>query len=207
MNPTLVVLYGYPVTFAHALGAIAVLLLALILALLRANAARRGDAEAAEAGWRELEARLAALVRSESEQVRKAGDDQARGLRQELGDSLRGFQETTLRGFRELSDRLENQVKEFGLKLDKGVLAIHDRAAAIAIKLDEDIARMGEDATRNRNSLRQTIEAKLEDASTKQSTAARELREEMTGSFRKLGLNVTETLGQYSDHQKERLKM
>jgi DNA recombination protein RmuC len=206
MNPTLLVLYGYPITFADALGAIAVLLLALIAALLRANAARRREAEAAAEGRRELEARLAALIRSESEQVRKAGDDQARGLRQELGDSLRGFQETTLRGFRDLSDRLENQVKEFGLRLDKGVLAIHERVAAIAVKLDEDIARMGEDAMRNRDLLRQTIEAKLDDASLKQSTAARELREEMTGSFRKLGLNVTETLGQYSDHQKERLE-
>jgi DNA recombination protein RmuC len=148
----------------------------------------------------------AAMLRAESEQIRKAGDDQARGLRQELGDNLRGFQDTTLRRFGELGDRLENQIKEFGARLDKDVLAIHERAAAIAQKLDKDIARMGEEATRNRDSLRQTIEAKLDDASAKQVTAAREMREEMTSSFSGLRGSVIDTLGQYSDHQKERLE-
>jgi len=42
---------------------------------------------------------------------------------------------------------------------------------------------MGEEAARNRDALRQTIETKLDDAATKQATAARELREEMTASF------------------------
>jgi DNA recombination protein RmuC len=97
-------------------------------------------------------------------------------------------------------------VKEFGGKLDNGVIAIHERAAAIGTKLDQDIARMGEDATRNRDTLRLTIEAKLDDASGKQSTAAKEFREEMTGSFRQLGTNVAGTLGQMSEHQKERLE-
>jgi len=146
------------------------------------------------------------LMRDESEQIHKSGDDQARGLRQELGENLRGFQETTLRGFRDLGDRLEAQVKEFGTKLDGGIIAIHDRSAAIAVKLDQVIARMGEEASRNGDTLRQSIEVKLDDASTKQSTAAREFREEMTGSFRQLGASIAETLGTISEHQKERLE-
>jgi len=146
------------------------------------------------------------LMRDESEQIHKSGDDQARGLRQELGENLRGFQETTLRGFRDLGDRLEAQVKEFGTKLDGGIIAIHDRSAAIAVKLDQVIARMGEEASRNGDTLRQSIEVKLDDASTKQSTAAREFREEMTGSFRQLGASIAETLGTISEHQKERQK-
>ncbi len=146
------------------------------------------------------------LMRDESEQIHKSGDDQARGLRQEHGENLRGFQETTLRGFRDLGDRLEAQVKEFGTKLDGGIIAIHDRSAAIAVKLDQVIARMGEEASRNGDTLRQSIEVKLDDASTKQSTAAREFREEMTGSFRQLGASIAETLGTISEHQKERLE-
>jgi len=145
-------------------------------------------------------------MRDESEQIHKSGDDQARGLRQELGENLRGFQETTLRGYRDLGDRLEAQVKEFGTKLDGGIIAIHDRSAAIAVKLDQVIARMGEEASRNGDTLRQSIEVKLDDASTKQSTAAREFREEMTGSFRQLGASIAETLGTISEHQKERLE-
>jgi DNA recombination protein RmuC len=149
---------------------------------------------------------ISGVLRNESEQIRRFGDEQARGLRQELSENLRGFQDTTLRGFRDLADRLEGHVKEFGGQLDGGVTAIRERAAEIALKLDHDIARMGEEATRNRDTLRQTIEAKLEDASSKQSTAAREFREEMTGSFRRLGTSVSETLAQMSDHQKERLE-
>jgi len=146
------------------------------------------------------------LLRNESDQIRKSGDEQARALRQELGDNLRGFQETTLKGFCELGEGLGAQAKEFGGRLDTGVKAIDDRAAAIAVKLDRDIKLMGDEATRNRDTLRQTIETKLDDAAAKQATAAKELREEMTGSFRKLGASVADTLGQLDEHQKERLE-
>jgi DNA recombination protein RmuC len=146
------------------------------------------------------------LLRNESDQIRKSGDEQARALRQELGDNLRGFQETTLKGFCELGEGLGAQAKEFGGRLDTGVKAIDDRAAAIAAKLDRDIKLMGDEATRNRDTLRHTIETKLDDAAAKQATAAKELREEMTGSFRKLGASVADTLGQLGEHQKERLE-
>ena len=145
-------------------------------------------------------------IANETDQIRKSGDEQARALRQELGENLRGFQETTLKGFRELGEGLGAQVKEFGGRLDTGVKVIDDRAAAIAAKLDQDIKRMGDEATRNRDTLRQAIETKLDDAAAKQATAAKELREEMTGSFRKLGANVADTLSQLGEHQKERLE-
>lgn len=148
---------------------------------------------------------VSALLRSESDRIRQSGDEQARALRQELTDNLRGFQETTLRAFRELGDALGSEVKEFGSRLDDGVKAIDERAAAIGTKLDQDIARMGEEATRNRDALRQTIEAKLDGAATSQATSAKDLREEMTGSFQKLGAGVSETVNQLGDNQKERL--
>ncbi len=146
------------------------------------------------------------LLRNESDRIRQAGDEHARALRQELGDNLRGFQETTLKVFREFGDSIGADVKEFGSRLDKGVQAIDDRAAAIGAKLDQDTARMGEEATKNRDALRQTIEGKLDDAATKQTAAAKGLREEMTGSFQGLGRIVSETLTQLGEQQKERLE-
>ena len=92
MNPTLVVLYGYPVTFADALGAIAVLLLALIVALLRANAARRREAEAAAEGRRELEAQLANSQRAVARLSRSPAHaaHRFRLLAHRRGERLRG---------------------------------------------------------------------------------------------------------------------
>ncbi len=84
-------------------------------------------------------------------------------------------------------DSLGADVKEFGDRLDKGVKTIDERAAAIGAKLDQDMTRMGEEATKNRDALRQTIEAKLDGAATKQTGAAKDLREEMTGSFQSAG--------------------
>jgi DNA recombination protein RmuC len=49
------------------------------------------------------------------------------------------------------------------------------------------------------------VEAKFNDSGAKQAGAARELREEMTGSFQKLGINVATTLKELGDHQRERL--
>jgi DNA recombination protein RmuC len=146
------------------------------------------------------------LLRNESDRMKHAADEHARGLRQELADNLRGFQETTLKVFREFGDSLGGEVKEFGNRLDKGVRIIDERAAAIGSKLDQDMARMGEEATRNRDALRQTIEAKLDGAATKQTGAAKDLREEMTASFEKLGRTVSETLSQLAELQRERLE-
>ena len=148
---------------------------------------------------------LSQLLRIELEQIRRYGDEQGRTLRQELAENLRGFQETTLKIFHGLGEQLASQVKESGVRLDSGVKAIEERATVISTKLDQDIARRGEEATRNRDDLRQTIEAKLDDAASKQAAAAKDLREEMTGSFQKLGANVTEALRQMGEYQKERL--
>jgi DNA recombination protein RmuC len=149
---------------------------------------------------------ISQLLRNESDRIRQAADEHARTLRQELTDNLRGFQETTLKVFRELGDSLGAEVKEFGNRLDKGVRTIDERAAAIGSKLDQEMTRMGEEATKNRDALRQTIETKLDGAATKQAGAAKDLREEMTGSFEKLGRTVSETLTQLGEHQKERLE-
>ena len=71
MNPVLVVLDGYPLTFGQALGgaiaAITLLLFALVVALARSGAARRREAAAATERQRELEERIAALAQSGAE--------------------------------------------------------------------------------------------------------------------------------------------
>jgi DNA recombination protein RmuC len=138
------------------------------------------------------------LLRAQSDEIRNTSDGQARALREELGG-------TVVRLFSELGQGLGNQVKEFGDRLDGGVTAIDKRAASIGTKLDHDIAEMGKEAGRNRDNLRQTIEAKLDDAATKQGTAAKELREEIVGIFHKLGAGVTDNINQLGDHQKQRL--
>lgn len=146
------------------------------------------------------------FVRNESDRIRQAGDEHSRALRQELGDNLRGFQEMTLKVFRELSDSLGAEVKEFGNRLEVGIKKIDDRGAGIGSKLDQDIARMGQEATKNRDALRQTIEVKLDGATSTQAGAAKSLREEMVGSFQQLGRAVSETITQLGEQQKERLE-
>ncbi|MGO9484640.1 MAG: DNA recombination protein RmuC [Rhodomicrobium sp.] len=148
---------------------------------------------------------FAAKVRAEGELIRRNGDEQARNLRQELTDTSIRFQDTTLNVFRDLGDGLGSKIKDFGAVLEAGVKMIGDKSDAIGTKLDQETTRMGEDATRNRDALRETIEIKLADSATKQATAGKELREEMTGSFHRLGTNVAETLEKLGEHQKERL--
>ncbi len=148
---------------------------------------------------------LAQLLRVETDRITSSSEDHSRKLRQELIDNLRGFQETTLRGFRELGDALGNQVKDFGGRLDGGLKVIDARAEAIATKLDKDIAQMGVEANRHRDILRQSIESKLDESAARNATAAKEAREEIMGSFRTLGSGVAQTLERMSEQQKERL--
>lgn len=57
------------------------------------------------------------ILRAETDIVRAAVEDQARSLRQELGHSLKGFQELTLAAFGSLRDGIDAQVRGFGERL------------------------------------------------------------------------------------------
>jgi DNA recombination protein RmuC len=125
---------------------------------------------------------LAQVVREESDRIRADASEQARGLRQEVADNIRGFQTATLQAFGEFSKQLGDQIKDFGSKLDSGLKAIDDRAGAIGTKLDQQLERMFTDTVRGRETLQAAITVKLDDAGTKSATAARELREEVSGA-------------------------
>src|SRR4051812_36787159 len=70
---------------------------------------------------------VAQLVRSECEIVRKAGEDQAHGLRQELTDSLRTFQDGMIGAIRTLNEFIRSQIQDFGSRLDIGTQLIDKR--------------------------------------------------------------------------------
>ena len=72
-----------------------------------------------------------------------------------------------------------------------GIDAIGERATAIGIKLDQALPNMAEQAANHRDSLRETLEIKLDDISARHVGAAKELREETSRSFRQLGAAVT----------------
>jgi DNA recombination protein RmuC len=54
------------------------------------------------------------ILRGETDIVRAAVEDQASGLRQELGQSSKGFQELTLGAFGNLRDGIDGQIRGFG---------------------------------------------------------------------------------------------
>jgi DNA recombination protein RmuC len=94
---------------------------------------------------------------------------------------------------------------EIGNRVDSGVKVIDERVSGIATKLDHDISTMGKEAIAGREGLRDVIEQKLEDASVKQAVTAKEAREEITISFKRLGGDVRETLDRATEEQKTRL--
>ena len=118
---------------------------------------------------------------------------------------MRGFQDSTLKAFRELGDAFATRVNEFGNRMDAGVNTMDARAVAIGNKLDNDMVQMGEYASRAREELRQIIETKLDDAASKHASTAMESRQEVLANFELLNGGVKETLGQLGAQQKERL--
>jgi hypothetical protein len=81
------------------------------------------------------------ILRAETDIVRAAIEDQARSLRQELGHSLKGFQELTLAAFGTLRDGIDAQVRGFGERLDHGVKSTDESVTAISTKLTHDMER------------------------------------------------------------------
>lgn len=115
--------------------------------------------------------------------------DQISQLLRAETDRTKQFGDDHARGLRE----------EIGGRIDTGV---HN----ISAKLDQDIARMGEEANRNRETLRQIIEGKLDSASEKQGSTAKDFREQMTLSFESLATRVGDGLREAAGLQKERLE-
>ena len=147
----------------------------------------------------------AQLLRAETEIVRGAVEDQAGRLRQELNQSLKAFQELTVVAVAGLRDGIEGQVRGFGARLDAGIKIIDERTAGIATKLNGDMEQMRSEANTSREALRALVEAKLDYSTHQQGEAAKTLRDELGGNFQRLGARVSESLGESSRMQKERL--
>ena len=146
------------------------------------------------------------ILRAETDIVRAVIEDQARGLRQELGQSLKGFQELTLAAFGTLRDGIEAQVRGFGERLDVGTKAIDERAAAISAKLDDEMTQRRSEANTNRETLRTLIEQKLDHSIGQQADASKIFRDELGGNFHRLGTRVSDSLTEAGQIQKERLE-
>jgi DNA recombination protein RmuC len=147
----------------------------------------------------------AQLLRAETDIVRGAVDDQSGRLRRELNQSLKGFQELTVAAFAGLRDGIDGQVRGFGERLDAGIKIIDERAAGIATELNSDMAQMRSEPNTSRETLRGLIEQKLDHSARQQAEAAKALRDELGGNFQRLGSWVSDSLGEASRMQKERL--
>jgi DNA recombination protein RmuC len=130
---------------------------------------------------------LAGVIRNEADRSRQAADEQARGTRQELADSIRGLQETLFQ------------------RLDTGIEKVQAPVMAIGRKLDEDMMKMAQEAGQNRDHLRQSIETKLDATSLRNEEAARALREELTGHFGITTRLLSDTMQGFGDNQHLRL--
>ena len=146
------------------------------------------------------------MLRSETDIVRAAVEDQSRGLRQELGRTLASFQDVTLKAFGTLRDGIDVQIRNFGERLDAGVKATGESVTTISAKLTRDMEQMRGEANTGRETLRALIEQKLEQNITQQADSAKVLREELGGNFDRLGIRVTESLAETGRVQLERLQ-
>ena len=86
--------------------------------------------------------------------MRAAVEDQARGLRQELGRTLARFQDVTLKAFGTLRDGIDVQIRSFGERLDAGVKATGESVTTISTKLTLDMEQMRSEANTGRETLR-----------------------------------------------------
>jgi DNA recombination protein RmuC len=160
---------------------------------------------------------VARLVRTESDRLRTEGAEQARGMRQELAENLRGFQTATLQAFTELGRQLDDQIREFGGKHEAGLRLIDERADGIGARLDEGLERMNAVLHRSLAEMAASGDVRhrgivhvLDEKTTRLSEtiaeAARALRIELTANVQHLGTSLSDTLTSIGAHQKERLE-
>lgn len=157
---------------------LAVSLLALLFAILAYAAARRGALRPALSREEAI-----GLLRQESDYLRNAINESARGSRQEtsalLAQTNRGLQEAV----KGMSDSLLQRTDAFGQRLDQ----------------------MAATSETQQSALRNLTETRFDQFVAAEAETARELREELNLSFQRMKQGVSETLAQASAQQKERL--
>ena len=157
-------------------------------------------------GKPELTDLVARCVRDEGERLRQSTDEHARSGRVEIADALSRFQDSALRMHAEFGDGLSTRVAQFAARLDSAVQNVNEKVAGISGKLDVDMTKMGVEAGENRERLRHAIEAKLDDASAKQSRSSADFRDLLGGSFESFRNGMNDVLAQMSAQQNERLQ-
>lgn len=130
----------------------------------------------------------ATAIRHEAEANRKEAAGQSRDLREEVGQRIDSFQQN------------------FAVRLQAGIDGVRAPVAEIGRKLDEDITRLGREAVDGRDQLRQSVEDKLDQTDRRAMDAARALREELTGNFHQTSEQLTTTLKELGNRQREELK-
>ena len=130
---------------------------------------------------------IADTVRTEADRVRSDAAGQSLTVRQGLDEAIQRFQDSLL-------NRLDVAIENIRLPI-----------AGIGQKLDTDIAKMGKEASENREALRQAIQTRLDTFGDRQVVAARELREELTGNFKRTSDILSATSRDLGAQQQERL--
>jgi DNA recombination protein RmuC len=147
----------------------------------------------------------ASLIRDEHDRLRIAIEEQLRGLRSELSEGVRGLQDSSIRGFGELTKALEAQTTGIAERVEAGVGRIEKQCLLINDKLDGEFQKLGRDASDNRDRLRVAIEERLDKAAFAQAEAAGHTRTAVLESIQEQGRATTELLDHVGRAQKDRL--
>lgn len=146
----------------------------------------------------QLREQVGQVIRAESDRIRGESAEQSRALRQEVSNNIRGFQTSVMEAFRGLGNPLQEQMRSLERTITAGLRSTEERSLAIAQRIDEEQVRMGQAASDAQNALRTQIETRLSQFGETSVSAARELREEVSGSMQRVqeamsaGLRVSE---------------
>jgi DNA recombination protein RmuC len=140
-------------------------------------------------------------IRAETGRLRGESAEQARALRQEIAESIRGFQSSIMEAFRGLGDPLQEQMRALDQTISAGLRASEERIGTIAQQIEEQQLRLVTSSAEAQAVLRSQIDTRLDQFTDKSALAARELREELSGSMQRLleamtqGLRASEERG------------
>src|SRR5690606_31374875 len=142
----------------------------------------------------ETRQQVASGIRLEVDRLRADSSEQGRALRQEVSDSVRGFQSTILQSFASLGEHQTEQMRGFGEDIKGGFARSEQRTGEIAQRVADELAKISASGIETSDRLRTGVEAKLDQFAERSTAAARELREEVTCGLKTLHESVTLTL-------------
>jgi DNA recombination protein RmuC len=141
---------------------IGIVIVLLIVLMIRRNPADLSPLNSRLDTMEKLQERTERAIREENSASREEATNQSRGLREEVGTTLKGVCDTLVKTLGEISESQRSQLEGFSAQLGKLTESNEQKLEGLKAALEQQLSKLQEDNAKKLEEMRKTVDEKLQ---------------------------------------------